>query len=73
MSVSELEQEVTIMKNTIDKQLDKIDQQRDSLEEKEAKIDQLTVQLAQANMEIMLLKHDVAARDLSEPSAKRSR
>ena len=74
MSLSELEKEVAIMRTTIDKQLDKIDQQRDSIQEKEANIDKLTVQLAQANLELMLLKNDVAARELSEPpSAKRSR
>ena len=73
MSVSELVKQVAIMQSTIDKQLDKIDEQRDVIQGKQANIDKLTVQLDRANLEIVLLKHDIAARNLSEPSAKRSR
>ena len=71
MSVSE--NEVAILRATIDKQLDKIDDQKSSLQDKDVKINTLTEQLALANMEIMLLKRCNEARDLSEPSAKRSR
>ena len=73
MSVGELENEVANLKATNNKLIDKIDEQRDTIQNKNVKIDKLTAQLAQANMEIMLLKKDTTARALSESSAKRSR
>ena len=73
MSVSDLGNEVAILRATIDKQLDKIDDQKSSLQDKDVKIGRLTEQLDLANMEIIFLKRDIAARDRSEPSAKRSR
>ena len=73
MSVSELENEVVILKATNGKLLDKIDAQKSSLQDKDVKINKLTAQLDRMNMEIMLLKKDITARALSESSAKRSR
>ena len=73
MSASEVEQEVAILTTTNNKLLDKIEAQRDTIQNKQTQFDKLTAQLDRMNMEMVLLKNVIAARNLSENSAKRSR